>query len=628
MNRVICNNILKAIKLNDLVLFSSSIKGYENLSFGRFPLLTLCYMYNATKIIKNYKNSLSKMTKFKLVEENFEIYKDFRKIAGRCLRLYKDTDVISPLEILAIKHCDKLVEKLFNEFEKNDNVINNLKLIYLLYGQKVEIDKNFIKISKTSLSGNQKRLYKFAFYCCLSFVLALTLMYSLVFFARGIGTKIKPFEIFNENQLYMALNSNGNYILNNDIIIEDIDKNLNFKGFFNGNNHKVYIKNFSKSSFINNNRGTIKNLTIIFGNIEKEIFESFSLFTNINNGNIINISISCESLNLVCNKNEENDIFVSAFASLNYGNIKDCDTFLNLNANGKNNGECYASGIAGENFNQIENCVVLENSLFITTETDVSGIVAINNKNANVLNCKNYASISQISEENSWSPNVAGIVLTNYGLVKGSNNYSNLSVTSNNITENAEGTVFLGGIVAMNYATVEKCLNNAPLNAYSKKLIVYTGGITAYSIYYVENEISHLPSLINCGANGEINVVTEQTTSYVFAGGISGYLYGEIRGCYSLSTFTTGFTNDKYFIGNCLGSAYLQYQIFNSVICIDARENFILKQDNVPSQIGALINNGNIAVIGVNTSNGEILTMETIEQIKNQEIYFDEELAF
>lgn len=46
--------IIEIIKRDDLIAFLSLSKNENllNLSFGRFPILSLCYLYNAKKIVK------------------------------------------------------------------------------------------------------------------------------------------------------------------------------------------------------------------------------------------------------------------------------------------------------------------------------------------------------------------------------------------------------------------------------------------------------------------------------------------------------------------------------------------------------------------------------------------------
>ena len=52
------NLIFNAIKADNLAVFSQQINGNFNISFGRFPLLTVCYLYNAKKIYDYHNESL------------------------------------------------------------------------------------------------------------------------------------------------------------------------------------------------------------------------------------------------------------------------------------------------------------------------------------------------------------------------------------------------------------------------------------------------------------------------------------------------------------------------------------------------------------------------------------------
>ena len=105
--------IFNAIKSDDLVIFAGVIKGNENISFGRFPILSLCFLYGSNKIIDKYFDVLCKIEKYHVIDEFFEIYNTFKIVAGRALRLYVDGSIVSPLEMLAILHKDNKVKKSF-----------------------------------------------------------------------------------------------------------------------------------------------------------------------------------------------------------------------------------------------------------------------------------------------------------------------------------------------------------------------------------------------------------------------------------------------------------------------------------------------------------------------------------
>ena len=98
MNQENSTQILQAIKQDNLVLFSSLVKGNKTLCFGRFPLLSLCYLYKAKKIIKKFKFELLRIKNFVFCTEPTSLYKDLRRVAGKCLRLYiHDDAVVTPL---------------------------------------------------------------------------------------------------------------------------------------------------------------------------------------------------------------------------------------------------------------------------------------------------------------------------------------------------------------------------------------------------------------------------------------------------------------------------------------------------------------------------------------------------
>ena len=130
MDQAKINDILDAIKIDSLVLFADLIKNNENLSIGRFPILSLCYLYNAKKITKKYENTLLKAKEYKKTAEPQEIYLKFKDLAGRSLRLYLDKEsIIPPIEMLAILHNDKKVKKLYLTYMAL-NILN--ELIFLI----------------------------------------------------------------------------------------------------------------------------------------------------------------------------------------------------------------------------------------------------------------------------------------------------------------------------------------------------------------------------------------------------------------------------------------------------------------------------------------------------------------
>lgn len=658
------SNLFKAIKEDNNALFVSSFKGNENICFGRFPVLSLCYLYKAKSILRKYKKDLSiKIIKYKIVDEPFDVYKIFKGKAGRCLRLYMGESIITPIEMLAILNKDNGVKNQFKNYKKDEKVLQNLKAIYLINCQRFEVNGNKVKIGKKPLNLHQTKLRKIALSVSLAVVLFVSVLFTTINFTTGFGVSFSPFVISCEEQFYKALSSDGHYKLTNDITIDKPLKNLNFSGVLEGNNHTLYFKEVPNENLIKTNTGTIQNLNIVYKNCEKEISTSLSLFVEKNDGKINNINITCENLNLTINKNSNTNTYINAIANINNGTINNCDVLLNLNATGTGNGECYISGIAGLNNKTINDCTIKQNSSIVSVDADVTGIVYSNEKNGVISNCKNYAVLQQTSANGDWSPNISGVALTNYNIIKNCYNYGEITATStyqaeelggsvytsgicvinyakiehcinkaNINTSSKRGMIYCGGINAINYSIIDKCLSNANLLASSNNGLVYCGGINAFSTYYqnTQENVVYLPVIKNCGVEGNINASTEQDAIFVFAGGISGRFSGRwdlnncgsLINCYSIATFTNGNTLDKYFIGTFVGFTEVTTNILGTFYGLTANNIFLLKQENIANQIAALISGSSI-YNGISFE-ASIITLNSLEEVKQQGVYWYE----
>ena len=547
---------------------------------------------------------------YTVVDEPYEIYRVFKGYAHKSMRLYlHENSLVSPLEMLAIMGSIRELKKQYLLFDKSDIIISNIKSILRISGYKVEGDNLYISISPRPLPSSSIRLYRFSLILCLAFVVLVTCLYSAIGLTSGLGMSFSVAKIYNENQLASALNGSGCYQLMRNIEITNMYSHNVFNGTLIGNNYSIIVKNDKIKNILKTNNGRVLNLNIVYGNIVEDIDSSVGLLTLNNSGNIVGVNISVSSLNVNCTKSN-NDIFITSLAVNNSGIIDNCSLAINGNVESKGNGECSLSAFVGINDGVIRNCVVRDGSILSGVEVDIAGIVAINNVDGNIENCSNYATISQASSRDGWSPTVAGIALTNYGEIISSNNIADITAQSNNDGSNASGNIMVGGIASINYGTISDCLSRGELIAQSKKIIVYCGGITAYSTYYTSDSGTSVPAIEDCGVEGNINVSNEYEEGFVFAGGISGYLYGNVSKSYSLSTFTNGFDEKKSFIGLFVGGVYLQYGIFGGgTICVNASGNDVLFADNVSYQLGALISGSTIAKVGYDLTSSEVVVV-------------------
>ena len=623
MSQVEYNNLITAITQDNLSLFSANCKGNLNVRFGRFPILTLCYMYRARKILSKYKKELWQVKDYQVAKEPFEFYNKFRNLAGRTLRLYtSEKTVVTPIEILAILHKDSEVKRLYRKYRHTllDKVKRNIKSIYTIYAQEPYILTYKLKLKPRKLTRHERLPYKIGMSCGLVFVTVFTAILLTLNFTTGLGTASNPYKIYTTKQLQSALSSEANYILTKDFELDTVF-DTEVKCTIDGNGHTFTLSEIPSTALFSSVKGTIKNLKIVYPATTKTITTSLSLFTKENKGTLSNITITSGDLNLNCEKTTLENIYISGIANKNAGLIDNCSVEFVSNITTSGNGECFVSGIAGDNSGTIRNTNFGNSSSITTNEADISGIAINNSLDGKVINCKNLSQITQVSEVDEWSPTVAGIVLTNYGSIEGSINLGELSINSNNDRETAQGNIFVGGISANNFGSITKCLNKGNINITSKKLISYAGGIVAYSTYWIDNNTPHYPVLNNCGATGTLNVTSENEKAYTFVGGIGGsFQYGDIIDCFSLSQFTTLADEEKNFIGLFLGSSELD--IFGTYIQIAPTNNYVAYSDYSEYQIGSLIINNSIIPSKTNLDQGVTTTTEDI--IKTKEVYFDE----
>ena len=623
MSQAIYNNLITAISQDNLALFSANLENVFNLKFGRFPILTLCYLYNSKKILKKYSKQLWQIKDYNTVNEPFTVYQKFKSVADRTLRLYtSEKSTVTPIEMLAILHEDNLVKRLYRKYKHSllDKVKRNLKSIYTIYNQEPYILTYKIKIKPRKLTRCERLPYKIAISSALTIITLFVSILLTLNFTIGLGTAGNPYKIYNEKQFLSALNSTAYYKLEKDIQLDNINIST-FKGRINGNNKTITISTIPTNYLIESNKGKIENLQILYDTTTKEINSSLSLFVKDNNGTINNVKITCNTTTLNCKKTSLEDIYITAIAKTNNGLIDNCSVQFDCEIITTGNGECFASGIVGINDGTIRNTIFDNNSGLTSNEADLAGIAITNNKTGKIVGCQNLAPIHQSSEIDEWSPTIAGIVITNYGTIDNCINKGNLSVSSTNDRTTAQGNIFVGGISANNFGTISKCLNKGDITTTSLRLITYAGGIVGYSSYWTENETVYYPLLNNCGTTGTINISTSNENVFAFAGGIGGSCqYGDIIDCYSLSNFTNMATEDKYFFGLLLGSSYLDVWFNN--IYLSVSNNYLTYTDTVEHHIGSLINGSSIVSTGIDLNDG--ITVTTAEQLKLQEIYFDE----
>ena len=133
MSQTIEERLLQAIKKDDIKAFDALMERAQCGAYrlGRFPTLSLLYLYNSRKILKKYEESFLKITAFEALREPAELSKKFSSKAGKCLRLYLN-EIVSPIETLLILDKTKRLTKVFPLTKPSSSVKGRLRSIYYI----------------------------------------------------------------------------------------------------------------------------------------------------------------------------------------------------------------------------------------------------------------------------------------------------------------------------------------------------------------------------------------------------------------------------------------------------------------------------------------------------------------
>lgn len=617
------NQIFQLIKSDDLIAFSRLENGKYSICFGRFPLLSVCYLYNSKKILKAYEKILLNIKQYDIVDEPFVLYLDFQKVAKKCLRLYINNVIVSPIEMLAILNNDTKVKKVFKHFLNDEKVVANLKYIYgNVYQQKIKINGKKISLGIKKFDYYTKHITNILLVVSICFVFLFASVWSAVAFSIGDGV-VRYAKISTVNEFLNALKGDAKFLLTNDIEIENVETSNKFNGTFNANGHTITIKNAQKP-LISNLTGTIKNAKIVVQNASITTENSFSFVAYENNGKIENIDIDAGTIETTQTKTEGKTTYLSIFAVKNNGYIKSCKAKANLKIVGKGTGDGFCSLIAGENYGTVSDCVAKDGSQIETESVDACGIASQNY--GEVSSCKNYANIKQLSNLSGWNPSVAGVVSVNYNNISNCLNFGNMTVVCQNEQDTSNAlSAFVAGICAQNNSAIVHCQSLGNVTANSKYVKLYVGGICSFSSVLQENgNVVSKPSIKSCGSSGSVYATTTEDKAFVVSGGIAGYFEGDAF----VSNFTTmtaqnGNDTTKYVVGSMIGLTYAVQGfdgIYISISAID--ENYYLSQSNITQSLGGFLNG---SVITFNSSTSElkgISSCTTVKDIENSSAYW------
>lgn len=698
--------LLQAVKQDDVRLFAQLTdqkKAYLSVSFGRFPILSLCYLYKSTGILRAYEKILSGITQYTVAEEDFLSYKKFRSLAGKCMRLYRGGRFVYPLEMLAVLNDGYYLNRVYPHFYKPAGTAEHIQKIYaILRGKSAKADEKSVLLPRSRLRPRQKLLVGAVL--TLAAILLFVSVYAMgnIRLLTGEGTEENPYRISGETQLIKALSEESAYcVLTRDVTLTKDWTAVDFRGTLDGGGHTVYAGGYTKNGFfraqsgtLNNirfdftatgavtepllaaqNSGTLSGLTANFtgegpitfvtalllvqntGTLsditldircDAEITADSALFLSQNQGTLTGVNAAVRG-----NFTEESANQVLYFSSLVYqntGTFTDGRLYCETTYAGNADGDAFYAGFVAINSGTLERCETLEGSYLRTDTVDVAGIATVNQAEATLTACVNRAEITQTTAMDQWSPNVAGIVTSNYGPVTDSVNAGALRAEQNapagdysliafaggicaenlqtltgcrntgSVTVKAEHyEIYAGGIAGINRATVSKTKNDAAIYGYSGDHNVFVGGIAGYNTSYAV--------LTESGSFGRITIEYNKEAAAnlqnLFAGGIVGGNYGRMASCFAGNTYA--YTHNDVGtlrVGGLAGLNYGEYSILANRVYLDVENNFYLTQPNVAFGIASIYYRITQYVLGDGNNVGTTVVF-TPEELRASEVYWE-----
>ncbi|MDE6275098.1 MAG: hypothetical protein K2M75_01020 [Clostridia bacterium] len=551
MAQKIEENLLQAIKKDDIKAFDALMDKTQcgTYRLGRFPVLSLLYLYKARKILSAYEETFLRITGYVALPEPIEISGKFSSKAGKCLRLYFN-EVVSPLEMLLILHNIKRLKQIYPKVTVSSAVKERLKSIYYIrYGLGVRFEGNDILFDRRPLTNREKRNIATV---CICVVMAILLF--VVTPITAVSLIPKPIEGEATKLKHIDFASTKEYTLKKDIVVPKNYTVDEVNCTIIGEGHKLIFRSGAKFKNLN---GKISNLTIesngnaIFDNVNpKAIVENVVINANVdiasatptalfamnNYGTIEGVTVNAKGkIKALATSDEANADFAfggivqingykyDATAQMGYrGIIKNCNVnYSQFNLIGVASANASFGGVAGINDGYLQDCKVGGE---IAGDTfDIAGVCCTNNGllSGNV----NEAKLSQVSADTGWNPIVSGIVLTNaYAMENCQNKGSILSVSTCGKFEMQEGydsAATAVGVAYLNRSSVTpsivNCSNFGNVECRADYRNAYAAGVCVSSSNGMES----------CNNGGAITAKADNGCD-IFAGGITAMAYGYI----------------------------------------------------------------------------------------------------
>ncbi len=474
--------------------------------FGRFPLLSLLYLYDAKRIVKRYLAELLKERPH-TAQAGFPQADDlFRKKAGKCLRYYADA-VVSPLEMLAVLGKRSELVKLYKVYPGASRVLPMIHKIYFTrLGEGVTVIGDKLVLPKEPLPFALRKRWT-TFVCVfLSLFVLLCGVTSFVYAYYGVGSEKVAYKARSEQTALEAMQKNSYVRLEKDLSFSETV--TEFSAVLDGENHIVRLR----APFMQKLTGEIKDVIFVL----EEGFAGDAVILE-NEGTLKNVRVVAEERTL--SKGGE---YMGLLTAVNKGTIDGCGAVMNVTIGGDAGGDCYFAPFAGSNEGTIQNCRA--DGSITGTVVDVAGIAGTNQKTGIITDCVVVATLSESSTIDGWTPNVAGVSAHNEGTIYGCTVSG--KVTSTLIAPETEEearvlSAYAAGMVCVNVGSVKNCTNESEVVANAQNGAAFAGGIVTLNTTSGTGNEMLAGTVEHCLSKAKIEALSDKHNSY--AGGIAAY---------------------------------------------------------------------------------------------------------
>ena len=523
--------LLRAIEADDITYFDAR---YGTFRLGRFPVLSLMYLYNAKKLLAAYEAEFIKISRWEELTEPFGIVARFSQKAGKCLRLYYDT-VVSPLEMLLILDKARRLKKLYPKAAPTEEIKSRLQAVYYVkyaLGIKFEGDKIIIDRRPLRYSEKRKIIIGAVGGTLAAAALIATPVSVVSYVIKHAGDVTSLGEIdFAAKKTYTLLNDitiptnysvgKVNCTINGGGHTVTVEEGVSL-GEFNGGLKNVTL-NTDGAPIINvcTDNAVITNVTVNV-NADIELTKNSAFIAVTSYGTFDGVTVNVTGSVKAAEKNSDgtDEIIFGAIVSTNaytyntftssaaIGTVKNCTVnYTDFYLYGETDANASFGGVVGVNNGYVQNCTVTGK---ITADTFDLGGVCYKNNSA-ISRSVNDAELNQTSGDEQWTPIVGGIVVDNTSLVE-------YCQSSGKISVKGQELAICAGIAARTYGQTYYCLSSGDITVNTEN--GYVGGIFGMQYVATDGRYIYIGLAQYCLSRGSIYATLGGGESCV--GGVGG----------------------------------------------------------------------------------------------------------